>query len=136
MEIFVLHFCVEMTVFGNRLTSEEAAKRLGRFGYNEVESFRNLLWRSSFARLPPQLPEKQENVILKFLSFFWGPMPCMIWLAAAVELVQCLSGIIVTKSFWKAHELFISVGRTQHWPDFGVLIGLQLLNGTVAFFEV
>jgi len=80
------------------LTSQEASKRLEQFGYNE-------------------LPEKEENIILKFLSFFWGPMPIMIWIAALVELIQCLSG------------------RSQHWPDFGVLIGLQIINGTVGFFE-
>eukprot|EP00466_Bigelowiella_natans_P001954 jgi/Bigna1/142195/aug1.68_g16903 len=80
------------------LTAEEAMNRLTKFGYNE-------------------LPEKEESVILKFLSFFWGPMPCMIWLAAIVELIQCLSG------------------RSSHWPDFGVLLGLQFINGTVAFFE-
>ncbi|GAB5354511.1 hypothetical protein AAMO2058_000124700 [Amorphochlora amoebiformis] len=80
------------------LTSQEAAERLAEYGYNE-------------------LPEKEENIILKFLSFFWGPMPIMIWLAAGVELAQCLSG------------------RTEHWPDFGVLIGLQIVNGTVAFLE-
>uniref|UniRef100_A0A7S3ZC55 Plasma membrane ATPase n=1 Tax=Lotharella globosa TaxID=91324 RepID=A0A7S3ZC55_9EUKA len=44
-------------------------------------------------------------------------MPCMIWLAAIVELIQCLSG------------------RSEHWPDFAVLLGLQFVNGTVAFFE-
>jgi len=80
------------------LTSEEASERLRIYGFNE-------------------LPEKEESLILKFLSFFWGPMPIMIWLAALVEFIQCLSG------------------RSEHWPDFGVLLGLQFINGTVAFFE-
>mmetsp|Transcript_14105 Transcript_14105/g.21413 ORF Transcript_14105/g.21413 Transcript_14105/m.21413 type:complete len:945 (+) Transcript_14105:100-2934(+) len=80
------------------LTSTEAAKRLEIYGFNE-------------------LPEEKENLFLKFLSYFWGPMPCMIWLAAAVELVQCVTG------------------ESEHWADFGVLLGLQFANGTVAFFE-
>uniref|UniRef100_A0A7S0H6Z2 Plasma membrane ATPase n=1 Tax=Amorphochlora amoebiformis TaxID=1561963 RepID=A0A7S0H6Z2_9EUKA len=80
------------------LTSGEAKLRLAKYGYN-------------------QLPEKKESLILKFLSFFWGPMPCMIWLAAAVELVQCVTG------------------SKEHYADFAVLLGLQFANGTVAFFE-
>lgn len=80
------------------LTTFEASKRLDLFGYNE-------------------LPEKHQNPILQYLSYFWGPMPIMIWLAAIVELVQAL------------------LGASDHWTDFAVLLGLQWANGTVAFFE-
>mmetsp|Transcript_33177 Transcript_33177/g.80589 ORF Transcript_33177/g.80589 Transcript_33177/m.80589 type:complete len:979 (-) Transcript_33177:295-3231(-) len=80
------------------LSSEEVARRFEQYGPNE-------------------LPEKTDNILLKFLSYFWGPMPIMIWLAAAVTLAQCL------------------YGKSEHWPDFGVLMGLQFINGTVAFFE-
>lgn len=82
----------------NGLTSLEASERLKLFGYNE-------------------LPEKTENPILKYLSFYWGPMPIMIWCAAAVELLQILAG------------------AKSHWTDFAVLLGLQFANATVAFFE-
>jgi magnesium-transporting ATPase (P-type) len=80
------------------LTSAEASNRLERFGFNE-------------------LPEKERNACLHFLSYFWGPMPCMIWVAMALELAQALSG------------------SSEHWTDFAVLFGLQVANGTVAFFE-
>ena len=44
------------------LTQEEAQNRLARYGYNE-------------------LSEKKVNPILKFASYFWGPIPWMIEVA-------------------------------------------------------
>ena len=41
------------------LTQAEAQKRLTQYGPNEIE-------------------EKKTNPILKFLSYFWGPIPWMI----------------------------------------------------------
>ena len=41
------------------LTQAEAQKRLTRFGPNEIE-------------------EKKTNAVIKFLSYFWGPIPWMI----------------------------------------------------------
>ena len=49
----------------NGLTQSEATQRLCQYGYNE-------------------LPEKKENPFLKFLGYFWGPIPWMI--EAAVVL--------------------------------------------------
>ena len=43
----------------NGLTQAEAAKRLTQYGPNEIE-------------------EKKTNPLLKFLSYFWGPIPWMI----------------------------------------------------------
>ena len=34
---------------------------------------------------PNKLPEKKVNPFLKFLSYYWGPMPIMIWIAICVE---------------------------------------------------
>ena len=41
------------------LTQAEAAKRLAQYGPNEIE-------------------EKKTNPLLKFLTYFWGPIPWMI----------------------------------------------------------
>ncbi len=84
---------------------------------------------------PNELTEESENPLLKvsklcfcvillldafaaaqFLSYFWGPMPVMIWLAITIELVK---GII-------SH---------RDWEDFGVLLALQIINGTVGWYE-
>mmetsp|Transcript_16190 Transcript_16190/g.16108 ORF Transcript_16190/g.16108 Transcript_16190/m.16108 type:complete len:90 (+) Transcript_16190:60-329(+) len=51
------------------LTNAEAARRLARDG-------------------PNMLPEKKVNPFLKFLSYFWGPMPGMIWAAILIELIR------------------------------------------------
>jgi H+-transporting ATPase len=51
------------------LSRGQVEERLARYGYNE-------------------LIEKKANPILKFLSYFWGPIPIMIIVAAA------LSGIL------------------------------------------
>lgn len=74
------------------LSSSEAAARLEQYGLNVLE-------------------EKKRNEILVFLSFFWGPMPVMIWLATAV------------------------VAFEEDWDDFAVLMTLQIVNGVVGYFE-
>ncbi|KAH8069903.1 hypothetical protein JL721_5439 [Aureococcus anophagefferens] len=72
--------------------ARRGAKRLEEFGPNVLE-------------------EAKRNELLIFLSFFWGPMPIMIWAATAVVAVE------------------------GDWEDFGVLLTLQVVNGTVGFFE-
>lgn len=39
---------------------------------------------------PNELPEKKVNPFLLFLSYFWGPMPVMIWIAIIIELVKAI----------------------------------------------
>ena len=74
------------------LTQAEAQKRLTQYGPNELE-------------------EKKTNEILKFLSYFWGPIPWMI------EAAVILSAI------------------AQHWPDFGIILLLLVANAVVGFWE-
>ena len=49
--------------------------------------------------------------MLKFLSYFWGPIPWMI------EVAVVLSGIV------------------RHWPDFFIILLLLVANATVGFWE-
>jgi H+-transporting ATPase len=77
---------------GAGLTSEEAQRRLGQYGYNE-------------------LPERAVNPLLKFLSYFWGPIAWMI------EAAAVLSAIV------------------GHWEDFGIILALLLMNAGVGFWE-
>lgn len=58
-----------------------------------------------------QIEDKKKNVLLKILSFFWGPIPWMI------EIAAFLSGII------------------GHWEDFGLIIALLILNAGVGFWQ-
>jgi H+-transporting ATPase len=74
------------------LSGNEAAKRLTQYGPNEIE-------------------EKKTNPLLKFLSYFWGPIPWMI------EVAVILSGVV------------------QHWPDFGIILVLLFANAVVGFWE-
>jgi H+-transporting ATPase len=74
------------------LTDIEAKKRLAQYGPNEIV-------------------EKKTNLFLKFLSYFWGPIPWMI------EAAVILSGIV------------------RHWPDFFIILVLLCCNAVVGFWE-
>jgi len=74
------------------LTQAEAQKRLTQYGPNE-------------------LIEKKTNLLLKFLLYFWGPIPWMI------EVAVILSGVV------------------RHWPDFFIILLLLVTNAMVAFWE-
>ena len=74
------------------LTEAEAKKRLTQYGPNE-------------------LIEKKTNLLLKFLGYFWGPIPWMI------EVAVILSGVV------------------RHWPDFFIILLLLVTNAVVAFWE-
>ncbi len=74
------------------LTQAEAEKRLTQYGPNELE-------------------EKKTNELLKFLSYFWGPIPWMIEAAVVLSAVA------------------------RHWPDFGIILLLLVSNAVVGFWE-
>lgn len=58
-----------------------------------------------------ELAKDEQSLIIQFLLKFWGPMPIMIWIAVGLE-----AGL-------------------RDWPSFGVLLAMQLVNGTLAFYE-
>jgi len=60
---------------------------------------------------PNEIEEKKANPFLKFLTYFWGPIPWMIE-----------AGVILS-----------AVAR--HWPDFGIILLLLLANAVVGFWE-
>ena len=74
------------------LTQAEAVKRLTQYGPNEIA-------------------EQKTNALLKFLSYFWGPIPWMI------EIAVILSGVV------------------RHWPDFFIILLLLIANAVVGFWE-
>ena len=66
-----------------------------------------------------ELVEKKKNPILVFLGHFWGPMPIMIWIAILVQ--------------GPVQAIFNDKGGD--WPDFFVLLVLQIVNGMVGWYE-
>ena len=74
------------------LAQAEAQKRLMQYGPNEIE-------------------EKKTNPWLKFLTYFWGPIPWMI------EAAVILSGVV------------------RHWADFFIILLLLVSNAAVGFWE-
>ena len=74
------------------LSSSEAEKRLQQFGPNDIL-------------------EKKINQLIKFLGYFWGPIPWMI------EAAVIMSAVI------------------QRWPDFGIILTLLMINAVVGFWQ-
>jgi H+-transporting ATPase len=74
------------------LRQAEAQQRLAQYGYNEIA-------------------EKKINPFLKFLAYFWGPIPWMIEAAVILSAVA------------------------RHWPDFAIILLLLLANAVVGFWE-
>ena len=62
------------------LTQAEARKRLTQYGPNEIE-------------------EKKTNELLKFLSYFWGPIPWMIEAAVILSAVAGIGRTLASSSF-------------------------------------
>jgi H+-transporting ATPase len=76
----------------NGISSSEAERRLQQYGRNEI-------------------PEKKANPLIKFLGYFWGPIPWMI------EAAVIMSAII------------------QRWPDFGIILTLLMVNAIVGSWQ-
>ena len=74
------------------LSQAEAEKRLTQYGPNAIA-------------------EEKSNEFLKFLTYFWGPIPWMI------EAAVILSGIV------------------RHWLDFFIILFLLFSNAMVGFWE-
>ena len=74
------------------LTQSEAARRLDQYGANEIVA-------------------KKVNQFLKFLGYFWGPIPWMI------EVAVVLSAVL------------------GHWPDFAIIFVLLVANAGIGFSE-
>jgi H+-transporting ATPase len=74
------------------LTQAEAQRRQIESGFNEI-------------------PERSVNPVLKFLTYFWGPIPWMI------EVAAVLSAIL------------------RHGADFAIIAALLLGNAVVGFWE-
>jgi H+-transporting ATPase len=74
------------------LSAAEAEKRLSEFGPNEI-------------------PEKKKNPVIRFLGYFWGPIPWMI--EAAVGLSAYIG----------------------HWDDFAIIFALLFVNAVVGFWQ-
>jgi H+-transporting ATPase len=74
------------------LSSNEARKRLAQYGANAIR-------------------EKHVSRLRKFLSYFWGPIPWMI------EIAAVLSGV------------------TQRWDDLSIIVAMLLINAGVGFFQ-
>ncbi len=74
------------------LTTEEAQERLKKYGPNALE-------------------EKKRSLIARLFSYFWGPIPWMIEIAAALSAM------------------------VQHWTDFGIIVALLIFNAGVGFWQ-
>ncbi len=82
----------QLGVSSEGLDQQKASERLKQYGYNEIS-------------------EEKVNPFLKFLTYFWGPIPWMI------EIAMILSGVV------------------GHWTDLTIIAVLLLMNAVVGFWE-
>jgi len=82
----------ELETSENGLSESQVKDKLIKFGLNELE-------------------EKKSNPLLVFLSYFWGPIPWMIEIAAILSLI------------------------IKHWPDFIIIMVMLSLNAIIGFFQ-
>jgi len=74
------------------LSTQEAEQRLQQYGPNALEA-------------------QKVSIFLKLLSYFWGPIPWMI------EVAAVLSALV------------------QHWADFAIIMALLIFNAGVGFWK-
>ena len=74
------------------LSTSDAEQRLSQFGHNEIS-------------------EKKMSPFMKFLSYFWEPIPWMIEVAAVLSLLL------------------------RHWVDFTIIVVLLIFNAVVGFWQ-
>ena len=74
------------------LSNDDAKMRLEKYGINEIT-------------------EKKANPIVKFLRYFWGPIPFMIELAIVLSIV------------------------VSHWEDVAIITLMLLMNAVVGFWQ-
>jgi H+-transporting ATPase len=82
----------ELMASSDGLNEAEAKQRLTQYGYNEIA-------------------ESKTNPYIKFLSYFWGPIPWMIEVAAILSVL------------------------VHHWTDLAIIMVLLLMNSVVGFWE-
>ncbi|GAA58443.1 H+-transporting ATPase [Pseudoalteromonas sp. BSi20652] len=85
-------FQAKLKTSSDGLSQADATQRLAQYGPNE-------------------LVEEKTNLILKFLSYFWGPIP---WMIEAAIILSALA---------------------KHWADFFIILILLLSNVLVGFWE-
>ena len=91
-EISLADTLAKLRVSIDGLSTDEARRRLQQYG-------------------PNALVEKKTSPLLQFLSYFWGPIPWMIEVAAVLSAV------------------------VRHWPDLIIILVLLLFNAAVGFWQ-
>ncbi len=74
------------------LSADEAHQRLAQFGRNELQ-------------------EQKRSLLRQLLTYFWGPIPWMIEIAAILSLA------------------------VQHWTDFAIILFMLVFNAAIGFWE-
>ncbi len=105
-----------MSLTRTHISSDEAKQKKTEELFKELESSEEgLSTYEAAARLKQcgsnSLPEKRGSVFLKFLRYYWGPIPWMIEIAAILSLV------------------------VHNFTDFYIILVLLLVNGLVGFWE-
>ena len=98
----------ELSTNKDGLSSAEAKKRLEEYGPNEII-------------------EKKVNPLMKLLSYFWGPIPWMIEIAAILSII-----IGHMEDFWIISALLLLNAGVGFWQEFKADNAIQALKNKLA----
>jgi H+-transporting ATPase len=102
----------ELTIITGDEAKEQSAKDLFARLASDPKGLSHAEVQSRLAQFGPNaLEEKKVNPILKFLGYFWGPIPWMI------EIAAVLSAIV------------------KHWDDLAIISVLLVFNALVGFWQ-
>jgi H+-transporting ATPase len=113
------------------LSDEEVLNRRREFGYNELERSAPPPRLFPWGFVDPKIcTSPHENLFLKFLTFFQGPNRFPFFYGTFSDMLLLPGPILYCMEL-----AVVLAGGLRDWVDFGVIIGILMLNAFVGWYQ-